>query len=252
MIRHGDLDYALARIAARFGERPSEAAWRALAVIRRMPALIDAARAPSFRRWLAGIAPDADPHRIEGALRGNARAQVDEIGLWMPAEWQAAISWAGMLVDLPVAQFLARGGTPLTWMRDDPVYRDLCRETATRSPAGPLAPLASAWRNPDGLVRAWGLEWRRRLPARSRAGSVLLAECANLLARHGAALAAPGTRDSVSGRRTLASRLELLYRRAVSDPAAAFAFLALSALDLERLRGELLRRAIFLPTGVAA
>jgi len=34
-------------------------------------------------------------------------------------------------------------------------------------------------------------------------------------------------------------------RRAMLDPAAAFAYLALIALDLERLRGELLRRAAF-------
>jgi hypothetical protein len=31
----------------------------------------------------------------------------------------------------------------------------------------------------------------------------------------------------------------------VLDPAAAFVFLALSALDVERLRGELVRRAAF-------
>ena len=28
----------------------------------------------------------------------------------MPAEWQAAIAWAGVLIDLPFAQYLARGG----------------------------------------------------------------------------------------------------------------------------------------------
>jgi len=46
-------------------------------------------------------------------------------------------------------------------------------------------------------------------------------------------------------RRALAVRLSLLYRRATLDPAVAFIFLALSALDMERLRGELLRRALF-------
>jgi hypothetical protein len=46
-------------------------------------------------------------------------------------------------------------------------------------------------------------------------------------------------------RRALSSRLIALYRRAMLDPAAVFIFLALSALDIERLRGELVRRAIF-------
>ena len=52
-------------------------------------------------------------------------------------------------------------------------------------------------------------------------------------------------RDGWPLRRALQARLALLFRRAMLDPAAAFIFLALTALDLERLRGELLRRAAF-------
>ncbi len=52
-------------------------------------------------------------------------------------------------------------------------------------------------------------------------------------------------RDGWPLRRTLQARLTLLFRRAMIDPAAAFIFLALAALDLERLRGEILRRVIF-------
>ena len=87
--------------AARFGERPGEAAWRSLTVIRGLPALLDAARSSSLRSWVAGIASDADPHAIEAALRSNARALAEEVRLWMPAEWQAAVAWAGVLIDLP-------------------------------------------------------------------------------------------------------------------------------------------------------
>jgi hypothetical protein len=39
--------------------------------------------------------------------------------------------------------------------------------------------------------------------------------------------------------------LSLLLRRATLEPAAAFIHVAISALDLERLRGELLSRALF-------
>jgi hypothetical protein len=41
------------------------------------------------------------------------------------------------------------------------------------------------------------------------------------------------------------TRLVRLFRRSALDPAAAFIYLAVACLDLERLRGELLRRAIF-------
>ena len=46
-------------------------------------------------------------------------------------------------------------------------------------------------------------------------------------------------------RGSLRSRLALLLRRATLEPAAAFIHLALCALDLERLRAELLRRLVF-------
>ena len=252
MIRMGDLEYALARVAARFGERPGEAAWRSLTVIRGMPALLDAARSSPFRRWTVGVAPDADPHAIEAALRANRRALVDEVRVWMPAEWQDGVVWAGVFAELPVAQYLARGGAPLPWMRDDPVFRELCTEVPVPGATRPLAALARAWSDPDGFMRVWRAEWQRRIPAGARSDHALLDAFARVVAQHHAALAEPAARDGVLPRRTLASRLALLYRRAISDPAAAFIFLALSALDIERLRGELLRRAIFPRFGVAS
>jgi hypothetical protein len=76
------------------------------------------------------------------------------------------------------------------------------------------------------------------------------------LAAHRAAMRDPALRDGTPLRRALQAKLTLLFRRAMLDPAAAFVFLAQIALDLERLRGELLRRAAFpalpLAAGVAA
>jgi hypothetical protein len=252
MIRAGDLDYALARIGARFGERPGEGAWRSLTVIRGLPALLDAARSSSLQSWVVGIASDADPHAIEASLRSNARALAEEVRLWMPAEWQAAVAWAGVLIDLPFAQYLARGGATYAWMDDDPVFRDLRNGVPVSGAAGRLGPLARAWSDPDGFVRSWCTEWQRRVPPEARADGVLLGEFARVLDKHRTALAEPAARDGVLPRRALVSRLALLYRRATSNPAAAFIFLALCALDMERLRGELLRRAIFPRFGVAA
>ena len=94
-------------------------------------------------------------------------------------------------------------------------------------------------------MRAWGDEWSRRVPRGSGAEHGPLADCARLLIAHRAALADSSASDGISMRRALVARLSVLYRRATLDPAAAFIFLALSALDLERLRGELLRRALF-------
>ena len=251
MKRSGDLEYACARISSRFGERPNEAAWRAIAIVRGFPAFLAAARSPPFRHWLNEVTADATPHAIEAALVTRWRALVDELRGWMPEHWHAAITWAGTLVDLPVADYLARGGAARPWMQDDLVYRELVRNAGAPT-HGVLAPLAIAWAHPDGLFHAWRDEWSRRVPRSARAERTAITDCARLLVAHRAALADPLVSDGALLRRALVSRLSVLYRRATLDPAAAFIFLALSALDMERLRGELLRRAIFPRLGLAA
>jgi hypothetical protein len=212
MMRYGDLDYAQGRLGARYGERPDEAAWRSIGVIRDFPALLDAARQGPFRRWVAGLAPDAQPHAIEAAMRSSWRALCGEVCSWMPAEWQPAVECACSLADLPIVAYLARGEPRLAWMSDYP------------------KPAPHADPDPRALLAAWRDEWQRQVPAPARRDPVLR-ELGRLLRS--------------SSRRELAARLPLLYRRALLEPSAAFVFLALSALDMERLRGELLRRALF-------
>jgi hypothetical protein len=87
-------------------------------------------------------------------------------------------------------------------------------------------------------LASWRREWWRRAPRAAR-GDELLRTLERWLAQHRAVRVEP--------RRALCLRLEALYRRATLDPAAAFVFLALSALDVERLRGELVVRALFVP-----
>jgi len=242
--RFGDLEYACARVGARMGERPDEAAWRAIAGIRGFAAFLEAARTPPFRRWTGGIAADGDPHGVEAVLLGHWRTLVDEVCVWMPEKWHAAISWVGALGDLPVAQYLARGGVPLPWMRDDPVYRELSRSGGPPT-SGTLVPLAATWTSPEGFFRAWTEEWSLRVPDLADAEPGAISDYTRLLtAGRAAPLDAPAG-DGMPARRALSSRLIALYRRAMLDPAAVFIFLALSALDIERLRGELVRRAIF-------
>ena len=92
-----------------------------------------------------------------------------------------------------------------------------------------------------GLAAAF-VAWRGTRPITAAA---LLPELVRLLAAHAAAFREPLQSDGWALRRALHARLSQLFRRATLEPAAAFIFLALSALDCERLRGELLRRAVF-------
>jgi hypothetical protein len=53
-------------------------------------------------------------------------------------------------------------------------------------------------------------------------------------------------------RRALAGRVALVFRRAAVDPAQAFAFLALAALEYERMRAELIPRCVLPHRALAA
>jgi len=243
----GSLEYAQARLSARLGDRPDELAWRRLEHVRELPALLDVARNSAFRRWIGGVSEVATPHAIEAALRGHWRDHVAEVGVWMPHAWRGAVAWCAILPDVPVVAHLAQGRPALAWMRDDPLFRDLVDIEPGTCPSalgvGPLAPLAAGWNQPGCFAAMWYAEWKCRAPAEGDA--TLRAELVWALRRHLAAFRDPALTDGWPLRRVVEARLTLLFRRAMLDPMIAFAYIALVALDLERLRGELLRRAAF-------
>ena len=99
------------------------------------------------------------------------------------------------------------------------------------------------------LLPLWRAEWHRRLP-RAAVSQGIDTHLVPLLMQHASAFAAPQAVDGWALRRQLQSRLVLLLRRTLIEPATAFVDLALSALECERLRGELVRRAAFPRGGV--
>jgi hypothetical protein len=243
----GSFDYAQSRISARFGDRPDEVAWRKLEHVREFASMLDTARNSAFRVWIGGISEVSTPHEIEATLRAHWRSHVDEVAGWVPEPWRGAVTWCAVVPDLPVLAYLARGYPALAWMRDDPIFRDIADTDAGACPAalgaGPLAPLAAGWDEPGRIANLWRAEWERRAPPSG--DRMMLAEIGSAMSRHLTAFHDPAVKDGWPLRRALAARLTLLFRRSMLEPAAVFAYLALIALDLERLRGEFLRRAAF-------
>ena len=244
----GGIEYAQARLASRYGERTGEAAWRRIEHVRALPALLDAVRATPLGRWTRGIGAHSTPHEIDRALRARWREHVAEVAAWMPERWVPAVRWCAPVVDLPLLQHLARGGDPAPWMRDDPFYAALATGepgSMRLPPRHAIAPLAAGWNDPQHIGELWLAQWRKLVADAGGADSPLVAALARALRAH-----LEGFRDRalVNGwplRRALQAELALLFRRAILDPVAAFAYLALAALEGERLRGELQRRAAF-------
>ena len=247
MIAAGSVEYAHARIWARHGARPDETLWRRIETTRDLGAVLDLARTGTLARWIEGIGPAAGVHAIEAALRRHWHERVAEVVAWMPPAWGDAIAWCGVLVELPAWQHLARGAPALPWMADD-------ARLNPQAPAGsPLASavelLQAARADPQNVLPLWLVEWRRRLPRTAGRGGIER-RLLPLLAAHAAAFGAPQAVDGWALRRALRARLVLLLRRALVEPVTAFVYLALSALEFERLRGELVPRAAFPHRGV--
>jgi hypothetical protein len=249
VIECGSLEFAQARLQSRQGQRAGEADWQRLETAREFGALLDAAHSSPLRPWVVGITAPGTSQQIEAVLRAHWRALVAEVAGWMPMAWQAAVLWCAVWPDLPVLQHLARGSDPALWMHDDPRLRALCAVPAAERQAalaaGPYGPLAAAWPAPESMAGAWRAEWERRLPRPLAQGETSLSRLAVEVRKHGAAFAAAPPGPGWLLRRSLQARLALLLRRAALEPAAAFIHVALCALDLERLRGELLGRALF-------
>lgn len=249
MIECGSLEFAQARVQARHGQRAGETDWQRLEMTRDFGALLEVGRASALRPWLDGLGATSGSNQIEAVLRTHWRRTVAEVTAWMPLPWQPALAWCATLPDLPVLQHLALGGEPRAWMHEDAAYRALCavapaERAAVLSSVG-FGAMAGAWSTPQALPLAWHTEWERRLPRRPKDADDTLLQLVATVQAHGAAFAAAPPGPGGGLRKSLQARLSRLLRRAALDPAVAFIHVALCALDLERLRGELLRRALF-------
>jgi len=248
VIECGSLEYAHARLAARHGQRASEAVWQRLDTAHNFSAWLDAGRASSLRPWLEGIEVGSTSHRVEAVLRAHWRTAVEVVVAWMPLPWQPALAWCAALHDLPVLQHLATH-EPMAWMRDDPLYRPLCAESPSQRreamARGPFSALVDTGDAPHALVDAWHAEWVRRLPGRTDQDGSGLERLVRTLRDHVAMLGTARTDETWPLRRSLRARLSRQLRAATLEPAAAFVHLALCALDLERLRAGALRHLLF-------
>jgi hypothetical protein len=265
----GSMEFAHARLRARWGMRPDETTWHRIEITRELAPMLELARGSALAHWVHDLTPQAGLHMIEGALRRRWRDQVDEVAAWMDAAWQPAIRFCATLADLPLLAAWARGESMPGWVADDPGWSGLLadasladeampsggapgarrhagasrRQPAPREPAR-AALLEAARARPDELLAPWRLIWQGLLPA-GRAARVLQRELLPLLQAQARSFASPATLDGWAARRLLDARLVALMRRHAAEPIEAFAYLALQALEFERLRAELVGRVAF-------
>lgn len=268
MISGLPLEYASARVWTRLSERPDEKLWQQARAAKSLPSLAEAVRASRTASMVSGIPRAVDADAIELAFRQQLRTRIDELARWSPEPWQGAVSYTRHLVDLPALLRLMSDEPPPRWMAADPELARYVHPRATERRgelrAGPLAEIAAdidggGPRNSPSAaaatrarpaaatihlaLAAWERAWRARWPRVRADGTSSLEELVGLLRRHLLRFGSLPQEETAAARHALADRLAAFLRRAADQPAALFAYVALLALDLERLRAQFVRHA---------
>jgi hypothetical protein len=240
--------YAQARLQARHGQRPDEQLWRRLRSTGDLANYLQMARQTVLRPWVMGIDSGGSSDDIEFALRRQFRLYIDEVARWLPADWRSAFQALQTLLDLPALQYLLSGEGLPAWMPEDPVLRGFASqnvklrgEAIQASEAGYLV---QAWQRGEPLHDAWYDAWRRRWPGPARLNAAM-ERLGRLMLQHIRSVSADSGPSTAEQRQVLLSKLTTAFRKYSFQPAAAFCHLGLVALDLEMLRGDLLRRKLF-------
>lgn len=229
MTNGAGFSYVQARIQARHGRRPDDSDWSRLESCDSAHAYLEAARTGVLAPWAEGLTSDEDIHRLEAALNRSWRAYLRRVASWSPEPWREAIEWCGCLPDVPAAAHVAATGERPPWLSEE----------AGETPAD---------------VDEWRQGWHGRMPSPDASGRAGLRSLEGAVETWMTANRDP-ERASVSRAASLREEFErrvtTVFRRHALGPAALFAHLLLTALDVQRFRGGLLRRQAWSGRGVS-
>lgn len=244
-----DFAYVQARLQARHGLRPDAATWTRLEGAVDVPGLLRLIEGSCLAPWVDSLHETTDVHSLERALRQVWLNYVNAVAEWSPPGWRVAIRWIVVLLILPAMQHKRSGGAFPPWLQTDVNFRFLSDEFSHQIPRPfrglPVASLQNATTEVS-LSKAWQEVWRSLWPARSDRIARDLLSMVNLVEHHWDELGALDPPFSSAERLYALERdLHRRFRRGASTPVAIFCHLGLSALDLQRLRGNLVTRALF-------
>lgn len=243
-----DFEYAQARLQARLARLPDEGTWLRLSAVRGLPAYLESARATVIGPWVGGLGAGSDAGAVERTCRRLLLEAVAEVARWVPAPWADAVRWTRWVVYLPELEAWLRGGVSPRWEAESADLAAMLvveEGTEGRRITGEGRVFLESLREERPLPAAWEEAWRARWPVCGEGSRLALDSLARLARTHGKAFARLSIHEAWPARRALRESLRHLFRRASQSPAAAFAYLLMLGLDLERLRADLMRRALF-------
>jgi hypothetical protein len=233
---------AHARVQARYGALPTEQDWRRISGVRGLGAWLEEARNGRHRDWVKGFSASSDAHDIEAGVRNLLFAEIDLLRALVPPPWAAAVDWTRWLPLLVLASHRAAGGALPDWARRAPTLAGLLDADAlARAGTAPLFDAAGDM----SIGMRWRAQWRQRWPDVGQGVRADLDALVSLLSAHLTEFKRTPASRAWGVRQRLRNRLWCEFHRVGVSPAALFIYLALFALDLERLRRALLDRSLF-------
>lgn len=244
----GNLEYALARVHARQGQRLDAEDWHRLEANRDLGLYLAGLRSTALAGWVGSFDVEHDCHTFERSLRAVWRRYVGAVARWHPLALQAWLEWLAWLPELSFVAQLVHAEPAPAWMLADPVYGPVApgtpAERAVALAKTELAPLSPALLGSSSPTAAWTEHWdalRPRLEGRAQAA---LERLRHVVERHEQDLQ-HALDSSEALRSELAGRVQRQLRLAAGTVIVSVCHLTLVALDLERLRGGLARRSLF-------
>ncbi|MGE5154451.1 MAG: hypothetical protein ACM3ST_10570 [Bdellovibrio bacteriovorus] len=250
MIGALDFAYPQARVQARYAALPTETEWQRLAGARTLGAYLEDARVGPMRPWVKGFSALSGAHDVERGLRALAWEQVQEVAAWVPGAWRPSVAWIAWLPFLAVLEQLARTAPLPRWLAQDPRLAELLDDDGVASADAlerrGLTVLVSEG-DAEQVLSRWVNAWQSRLPTLRRGTTRQLELFSRDLRAHLAVFRRSSPDAAWGLRQTLRERLRLRFHQHPLQPLTVFLYLALILLDLERLRGELVRRCVYSP-----
>ena len=201
-----------------------------------------------LQSWVRTLDPGQSSDEIETELRRLFRHHVDEVAGWVPPAWREAVVWVRRLPDLPALQHLLSGEPVPAWLQEDAELRDMgCLPVDSRLQAmrhSDCNVFLMASQTGESLTDAWLNHWRTLWPGTARQNQSL-EKLGDALHHYLRVLQADSCASVQTRCETLHVQLVSAFRRYSFQPAAVFSSLALTALELARLRGDLLVRQLF-------
>jgi hypothetical protein len=226
---------------------PDELTWARFYSSESLGHFLQQARNTPLQAWLGSIDTRQTVHEMERALRGIARGYAEEVASWVPEDWQRAVRWTAMWMDLPFVRALGEAGKPPSWLRADPRFgsfafdRQAERVAALRQ--SQFAPLLEPIERP--LIIRWVDHFRALCPPASGSQMAALRSVQELVGAHQNAMAqTDAATDGWALRKELMREIQRCFRSFCETPAAVFCHLVWVGLQLERLRGAVVRRAL--------